>query len=160
MLWRLKIVSGGQTGADRAALDAALSLGVECGGWCPEDRAAEDGAIDPRYPLEPLAGAGYRRRTTQNVIDSDATAIFFFGAPDGGTAATLDDCRRLAKPHLVIDASSLGAAAAAEAICDFVDQNGISTLNVAGPRASKQPAIYDYVHAVIGQVLRRSADGA
>jgi len=78
-----KIVSGGQTGADRAALDAALEAGIPCGGWCPHDRAAEDGPIDARYPLTPAAGAGYRQRTRMNVCDSDGTVIFSFGALSG-----------------------------------------------------------------------------
>ncbi|MDH3584808.1 MAG: putative molybdenum carrier protein, partial [Phycisphaerae bacterium] len=75
----IKIVSGGQTGADRAALDAALACGQPCGGWCPQDRAAEDGPIDPRYPLKELPGGGYRQRTHRNVIDSDGTVVLSFG---------------------------------------------------------------------------------
>jgi hypothetical protein len=70
----IKIISGGQTGVDRGALDAALAVKFPCGGWCPADRRAEDGSIPGRYPLTPLPGGGYRERTRQNVIDSDGTA--------------------------------------------------------------------------------------
>src|SRR5210317_1948565 len=83
---RLRIVSGGQTGVDRGALDAALTLGRVCGGWCPEGRLADDGPIPARYPLQELPGGGYRARTRRNVRDSDATLIVTFGAPTGGTA--------------------------------------------------------------------------
>ena len=82
------IVSGGQTGVDRAALDAALAMGVEAGGWCPEGRTAEDGIIPDRYPVIGLPGAGYPERTRQNVIDSDGTLIIYFGFPAGGTELT------------------------------------------------------------------------
>src|SRR5947207_15103352 len=89
-----KIVSGGQTGADRAALDAAMEAGIACGGWCPEDRTAEDGPIDPKYPLTPAPGAGYRERTRLNVRDSEGTVIFSFGPLRGGSEHTYQDCLR------------------------------------------------------------------
>ena len=73
-----KIVSGGQTGVDRGALDAALAMNVACGGWCPENRMADDGVIPDRYPVQILANSGYRKRTKQNVQDSDATVIIYF----------------------------------------------------------------------------------
>jgi hypothetical protein len=81
----VRIVSGGQSGVDRAALDAALALGVNAGGWCPEGRLAEDGVIPDIYPLKELPMAGYRQRTKKNVIDSDGTLIIYFGFPTGGT---------------------------------------------------------------------------
>src|SRR5450631_3978490 len=98
-----KIVSGGQTGVDRGALDAALAAGFPCGGWCPADRRAEDGPIPQRYPLTPLPGAGYRQRTQQNLIDSDGTAILFYGTLSGGTKLTRDSCVREKKPFVVLD---------------------------------------------------------
>ena len=94
-----KIVSGGQTGADRAALDAALSSGFPCGGWCPEGRLAEDGPLSSAYPLEELPGGGYRQRTIKNIESSDGTAIFYFNRPTGGTELTLVQCIRLHKPY-------------------------------------------------------------
>ncbi len=100
----IKIVSGGQTGVDRGALDAALAAGFPCGGWCPADRRAEDGPIPQRYPLTPLPGAGYRQRTQQNLIDSDGTAILFYESVRGGTKLTRDSCVREKKPFVVLDA--------------------------------------------------------
>jgi hypothetical protein len=108
-----KIVSGGQTGVDRGALDAALAAEFPCGGWCPEDRAAEDGPIEARYPLTPMARGGYRERTRQNVLDSDGTAILFYGVLGGGTLLTLNLCKREGKPHVVIDANKTSESAAA-----------------------------------------------
>src|SRR5205823_2786445 len=94
----LKILTGGQTGADRAALDAAMDAGIECGGWCPANREAEDGIIPDSYPVAPLPNAGYDQRTTQNVIDSDGTVVFASPPARGGSKFTLDECRRLGKP--------------------------------------------------------------
>src|ERR1700730_405793 len=99
----LKIISGGQTGVDRGALDAALALQVECGGWCPTGRLAEGGAIPKRYPVVELPNAGYAERTARNVADSDGTLIISNGEPIGGTRETIDRCIELNKPHLVID---------------------------------------------------------
>jgi hypothetical protein len=131
------VVSGGQTGIDRGALDAALELGLECGGWCPEGRLAEDGAIPEQYPLRELEGGGYRDRTRKNVLDSDATAIIYFGEIEGGTESTLDDCVQLDRPYKIIDGSDILPGQAAKLIADFVREIGAYTLNFAGPRASK-----------------------
>lgn len=149
----INIISGGQSGADRAALDAALAAGVPCGGWCPVGRLAEDGQIPERYPLRELPGAGYPQRTRQNVVDSDGTLIVCFGSPDEGTALTLRCCRDASKPVLVIDADMWGFAAAIPELVGFVGRHGVKTLNVAGPRASEQPRIYDYVLKLMGGLL-------
>ena len=141
---KLKIVSGGQTGADRAALDAALQTGTECGGWCPEGRLAEDGIILSRYPLSELKGAGYKERTLQNVIDSDGTVIIYFGALSGGTEKTLLFCLNQKKPYLLIDATELSPDRTAKRIQQFVAVHSIGTLNIAGPRASGEPLAYAY----------------
>ena len=101
----LKVISGGQTGVDRGALDAALALQVECGGWCPEGRLAEDGTIPKRYPVMELANAGYAERTARNVADSDGTLIISNGVPLGGTGETVDRCIEMRKPHLIIDSA-------------------------------------------------------
>jgi hypothetical protein len=100
-----KIISGGQTGVDRAALDVALELGLPCGGWCPKGRRAEDGKIPGRYPLEETSSAEYPVRTQLNVEDSDGTLILSWGSPTGGTALTIKLARRLKKPYLLIDLS-------------------------------------------------------
>ncbi len=141
----IRIVSGGQTGADRAALDVALRLGLDCGGWCPDDRAAEDGPIPERYPLAPLPTGGYRQRTRQNVIDSDATVILAFGPLKGGSRATRKDCVEFDRPYLVINADSTSIDEAAASIRALIAEHSVQTLNVAGPRASQQPRIYRFV---------------
>jgi hypothetical protein len=148
-----KIISGGQTGADRAALDVALKLKIPAGGWCPADRRAEDGTISDRYPLTPLAGAGYRQRTRRNVADSDGTVIISLGKLTGGSAVTARDAKQLEKPCLVIDAKQIAATDAAILLAVFILQYRIYTLNVAGPRASKQPGIYAFVADVLMKLL-------
>ena len=150
---KLKIVSGGQTGADRAALDAALQTGTECGGWCPEGRLAEDGTILPRYPLSELKGAGYKERTLQNVIDSDGTVIIYFDTLSGGTEQTLLFCLNQKKPYLLIDATELSPERAVERIHKFVAGNSIATLNIAGPRASDEALAYAYTLKVTSGYL-------
>ena len=101
----LKIISGGQTGVDRGALEAALAHAFPCGGWCPADGKAEDGRIPDRYPLRPLPRGGYRARTLKNVQDSDGTVILAPGELSGGTRLTRKLCRQHGKPHLVIEAA-------------------------------------------------------
>ena len=152
----ITIVSGGQTGADRAALDGALDAGVACGGWCPADRSAEDGVIPDRYPLRPLPAAGNDQRTRANVRDSDGTVIFCFGEPAGGTETTRRACVEMNKPLLIVDAAG-DPASAARAVKGFVEANGIRALNVAGPRASEEPAIGAFVYRCVRALLREIA---
>ena len=106
MLTLARIVSGGQTGVDRGALDAALAAGFPCGGWCPEGRMAEDGTIPSHYPLTELPGAQYKQRTKRNVMDSDATLVIYFGELSGGTERTVRYCEQLRKPVLVVDGAA------------------------------------------------------
>ncbi|MGR9036526.1 MAG: putative molybdenum carrier protein [Gammaproteobacteria bacterium] len=151
---KLKIVTGGQTGVDRAALDAALITRTDCGGWCPEGRLAEDGTIPSHYPLSELKGAGYKKRTRQNVIDSDGTVIIYFNGLSGGSRRTLLFCRSLNKPYLLINAAELSPEQAAERIQTFVAGRSIAVLNVAGPRASGEMAAYDYTFQALTHFLR------
>ena len=151
----IRIVSGGQTGVDRGALDAALAARFPCGGWCPADRAAEDGPIPARYPLQELAGAGYLQRTRKNVEDSDGTLIITFGAPSGGTLRTIEFCQRLHKPHLVIDASKTSKSEAAVEIARFIDEHGIKVLNVAGRRLSGWRQGYGFAMGTVGELISR-----
>ena len=147
------ICSGGQTGVDRAALDAALALGIPCGGWCPQGRRAEDGAIPARYPLRELPSCEYRGRTLRNVQDSDATLIISYGQPTGGTKLTREYCEQENKPYLMIDAAEVTLALATNKVRAFLHQYGIVRLNVAGPRASQQPQAYEYTYSVLTKVL-------
>ncbi|NIM69336.1 MAG: hypothetical protein GTN86_01685 [Xanthomonadales bacterium] len=148
-----KIVSGGQTGVDRGALDAALASGLECGGWCPEGRQAEDGAIPECYPVRELAGADFDQRTRQNVIDSDGTVVLRFGAAGGGTALTIRCARAHGKPLLEIDASRLHPRDAGEQLVYFVREHRIEVLNVAGPRASEAVSAEAYARDVLARLV-------
>ena len=137
-----KVISGGQTGADRAALDAAIKVGVSHGGWVPKGRLAEDGAIPPNYSLKEMSTGSHAARTEQNVLDSDGTVIISHGDLTGGSKLTQDFSRKHEKPCLHIDIHKTPQFLAASEIHRWVIENGIETLNVAGPRASKDPEIY------------------
>ena len=147
-----RIVSGGQTGVDRAALDVALALGLPCGGWCPRGRRAEDGPIDERYPLRETPSPDYPQRTEWNVRDSDGTLVLTRGRPGGGTALTIALARRLGRPCLVVD---LASDPDPDPVRRWVESEGIRTLNVAGPRESQQPGIQDDARAVLKITLPR-----
>lgn len=151
----IKIISGGQTGVDRGALDAALAKGVPCGGWCPEGRRAEDGEIPARYPMTILPGAGYQERTRQNVLDSDATVIIYFVGiePQSGTELTVNECIEASRPHLLIDGTAVSVEKAAQEIYQFCHTNAVQRLNVAGPRGSGAPQVHEYAQAVVGAFL-------
>ena len=135
-----RIISGGQTGVDRAALDVALALGIPCGGWCPRGRRAEDGPIDPRYPLRETPGSDPGERTRRNVADADATLILAPQPLRGGTAATRDWAESLHKILLVIEPNASNAALAS--VAGWLAEHAPQVLNVAGPRESGSPGIY------------------
>ena len=139
-----KIITGGQAGVDRGALDAALESGFPCGGWCPEGRKAEDGKIPGQYPVQELKGAGYKERTLKNVMESDGTVIIYFDFPSGGTEATILFCIREKTPYLLIDGNEMSSSRASERLIEFIEINHIAILNVAGPRASQNAAAYEY----------------
>jgi len=148
---RLCIVSGGQTGADRAALDVALILGLPIDGWCPRGRWAEDGAIPSRYPLRETAGEDPGERTRANVRDSDATLVLTLGAPDMGTDLTIAAAAAWAKPCAVVDLTVPGIEAVAR---DWLRRVQPRRLNVAGPRESSAPGLYGRAHALLLNVFR------
>lgn len=150
---QLKIVSGGQTGVDRGALDAALAAGAACGGWCPAGRRAEDGPIPPEYPLAETRESDYVARTRRNVEDSDATLIIHSGDLEGGTALTVNICRELNRPHLVVNSASEPMTDAANRLRAFIREHGVGTLNVAGPRASKWPGAADTAWDLLSRIL-------
>jgi predicted Rossmann-fold nucleotide-binding protein len=134
------VISGGQTGVDRAALDVALDLGLACGGWVPRGRRAEDGPVPAHYPLKEATSPAYADRTRLNVRDSDATLIVTRGTPTGGTALTVACARQLGRPVFIAD---LDEGADAEAVRAWLEHHQVSVLNVAGPRDSSAPGIYD-----------------
>jgi hypothetical protein len=143
------IVSGGQTGVDRAALDAAMARGMEVGGWCPHGRPAEDGIIDPRYPLRETPSGQNAQRTEWNVRDSDGTLVLYRGEPDNGTSLTLDLAGRLGKPYLVADLRG----ADSDSVREWVRRHGLKVLNIAGPRESSSPGIYEEALRFVRKVL-------
>jgi len=146
-----KIISGGQTGVDRAALDVALELGIPCGGWCPKGRRAEDGRIPLHYPVEETTSNVYPQRTEWNVRDSDGTLVLTIGRPEGGTALTIDLARRQKKPYLVVklnDDPNVGA------VQTWVHEHQIRVLNVAGPRESENAGIYSQAVKFLQQLLK------
>ena len=134
-----KIVSGGQTGVDRAALDVGLALGLPIGGGCPQGRRAEDGVIPDRYPLVETPEYDYEVRTFRNVEESDGTLILNRGKLDGGTAFTMAHARQIGKPCLIV---ARGEGIEPAAFRDWLEANSIAVLNVAGPRESQRPGVY------------------
>lgn len=147
----IRIVSGGQTGVDRAALDFAMSAGYDAGGWCPLGRLAEDGTIDARYPLIETDTDDYADRTARNVLDSDGTLIITRGPAAGGTSYTRRTAERLNKPVFTVD---LDDAAGPEEVREWLRSGDIRRVNVAGPRESKCPGIYreafEFLKTVLG----------
>ena len=163
-----KIISGGQTGADRAALDAAIACGVPHGGWCPKGRRSEDGLIPAKYNLTEMETESYSTRTRANVADSDATLIFSHGPLTGGSLLTQQFAEELGKPCVHMDLNIVDATSSSRfPACDERDEDIASTLpnlgnsqragglwlNVAGPRASGDPQIYDAVYQAMLTLL-------
>jgi hypothetical protein len=141
-----KIVSGGQTGVDRAALDFAIRCGIPHGGYCPKGRRSESGRIAAKYRLVECGSPDYAMRTALNVVHSDGTLILSRGAPEGGTQLTAAFCRQYGKPSLVID---LNRKLDPAAFAAWLRRHDIATLNVAGPRESKQAGIAKQARAAL-----------
>ncbi|MCX4192581.1 putative molybdenum carrier protein [Methylophaga sp. OBS1] len=148
----ITVISGGQTGVDRGALDAALSLGAEIDGWCPKDGQAEDGPLDPRYVLKRHHSQGYRGRTVANVEDSDATIIIYWGEPKTGTRETLKICLKKNKPFKLIDAELVAPVKAAEVVYSFINAHRANRVNFAGPSAKKMPQGYKYSYELTAKL--------
>jgi hypothetical protein len=145
-----RIMSGGQTGVDRGALDAAIELGLEHGGWCPKGRRAEDGEIPPHYGVQELDSSEYKVRTRQNVIDSDGTLVLHRGVVSGGTELTARFAQEHNRSLLTIDLTASPDPAVVQ--CWLAEQR-IATLNVAGPRESSCPGIQDEARQFLMRVL-------
>jgi hypothetical protein len=145
-----RIVSGGQSGVDRAALDVALELGMPCGGWCPKGRLAEDGPIPERYPLRETPSDEYPQRTEWNVRDSDATLVLYRGVLKGGSALTARLAQSYGRPCLTVD---LTASPDVAAIHAWIAGHRVRTLNVAGPRASESAELYGQAARLLREAL-------
>jgi hypothetical protein len=145
-----RIVSGGQTGVDRGALDAAIALGIPHGGWCPLGRLAEDGRVPDRYRLKETDSPEYPVRTERNVLDSDATLILCRGLPAGGTELTRHLARQHGRPWLVVD---LDRPPELDAVRRWLATHRPKTLNVAGPRESQSPGIAADAAAFLTRLL-------
>ncbi len=145
-----KIVSGGQTGVDRAALDVAIYLGLEHGGWCPKGRVAEDGVIPNVYQLAETDSYDYADRTERNVIDSDGTLILFIKELSGGTLFTERMARKHRRPCIALDLTSSPDMHYAQI---WLSKSAIGVLNIAGPRASSAPEIIPLAEAFLLRLL-------
>jgi hypothetical protein len=148
-----KIVSGGQTGADRGALDAAIDLGLDHGGYCPAGRRAEDGRVPDHYHLVETASADYAVRTERNVVESDGTLLVTHGPPQRGSALTAELAGRHLRPFLHIDLDRQTSELAIAAIREWLCESGIRVLNVAGPRESGCVGIAQEVRCLLAAVL-------
>jgi hypothetical protein len=146
-----KIISGGQTGVDRAALDVAMAMGTPCGGWCPKGRLAEDGPIPEKYPMQETSTVLYQERTRRNVCDSDGTLVLTQGTPTGGTKLTIDIAIKMRKPHLVLD---LKENPDPHPVREWAEKNNVRTINVAGPRETEGSDVYKQATEFLQRLLR------
>lgn len=146
----LQIVSGGQTGVDRAALDVAIHLQIPHGGWCPRGRIAEDGTIGTNYQLRETVEAEYTVRTERNVIDSQATLVLHYHDLSGGTKLTVQMADRYRRPRLLVD---LAEPADPKRVVDWLVGNQVTVLNVAGPRESSVRGIGRLAEEFLFQVF-------
>lgn len=148
-----KIISGGQTGADRAALDVAIKFNIEHGGWIPAGRRAEDGALPEKYNLTEMDTESYPKRTEQNIRNSDGTLIVSRGKLKGGSLLTWEFAQKFNKPCFHIDLLNFDEFEAAIAMHGFVSDHQVEILNVAGPRASHDPGIYKSVKDILETLM-------
>jgi hypothetical protein len=148
------IVSGGQTGADRAALDVAMAWGLEIGGWVPKGRLAEDGVIPLRYAgLRETVSADPAERTRLNVRDCDGSLIISHGPLRGGSLLAAESAAELGRPLLHIDLVRRDMADAVRATASWVRTWRIHALGVGGPRASEDPGVYDATVVLLSGLL-------
>ncbi len=148
-----KIISGGQTGADQAALDVAVKVGIPHGGWIPKGRITEAGILDDKYKLKEMETSNYNKRTEQNVVDSDGTLIMSHGKLTGGSDYTREMALFHNRPWLHIDLNKTHSFQAAGKIKSWIAENDIEVLNVAGPRVSKDPLIYQATADILETVF-------
>lgn len=147
-----KVISGGQTGVDQAALDVAIKLGIPHGGWVPKGRKTEDGVLPDKYQLKEMPDSSYARRTERNVVDADGTLIVSHGRLVGGSEYTRKMALKHGRPYLHVDLTRVSAFDASQKISAWIADNAIDTLNVAGPRASHDPRIYQATRDILEAV--------
>lgn len=152
-----KIISGGQSGADIAGIDAAIASNISYGGWIPKGRRTEDGPLPEKYHLQEMTTTSYPKRTEQNVIDSDGTVIFVHGRLSGGSDLTRKLAEKHGKPWLHLNMKEQSVNEAVERLRDWSKEYGIEVLNVAGRSAGKDPDIYVVAYKVINGLLRNGA---
>ncbi|MFH1984743.1 MAG: putative molybdenum carrier protein [Pseudomonadota bacterium] len=149
-----KIISGGQTGADQGALDAAIAMGIDHSGWIPKGRLTESGPLPEKYLLKEMPSKSYPKRTEKNILDSDGTVIISRGRLAGGSALTKKLALQHGKPVLHINLKKISPKEATGSIFAWTEMHRVAVLNVAGPRASKDPLIYEDVKAIVGGLLK------
>lgn len=149
-----KIISGGQTGVDRAALDWAISRAVEHGGWCPHGRLAQDGPLPGRYLLRETQSTGYSQRTRLNIEEADATLLVHFGTLMGGSELTQRLAIKLAKPLALFDAGQAWSDQI-ESTQAWLSSNSNRVLNIAGPSEERHPGIYETTLKVLDQLFSK-----
>ena len=148
----MKIISGGQTGADRATLDFAIRHNIPYGGWIPKGRKAEDGRLPDHYQLQKMPTGEYLKRTEQNILDSDGTLIGSHGRLTGGSVLTREFAKTQMRPCIHVDMEDTAMDDAAKQVKAWVERKHIQVLNVAGPRTSKDPKIYDVTMSLLESV--------
>jgi hypothetical protein len=149
-----KIISGGQTGAARAALDVAIALGIPHGGWIPRGRITEKGPLPEKYRLQEMPSDRYPRGTEQNVMDSDGTLIIARGKLTGGADYTRQMTLKHKKQLLGVDLDQIDLFKAASLVASWIKMRRIAILNVAGPRASKDPQVYSDVINILERAIQ------
>jgi hypothetical protein len=149
-----KIISGGQTGADRAALDVAIKLDIPHGGRVPKGRITEEGPLPEKYQMQEMPTESYAARTEQNAIDSDGTLIICRGKPTGGSDYTREMVLKHKKYLLNIDLNLTTSFDAASLVSSWIKLHQIKILNVAGPRATKDPNVYVDVFRILEWALK------
>ena len=145
----LVIVSGGQTGVDRAALDTAMRWGLPSKGWCPAGRTAEDGVLDSRYALTPTPEPGPAQRTRWNVRDSEGLIVLDSGAGSPGTSLAIETARTLGRPYCILkEPVDVGI------MVHWIQSHDLASVNVAGPRESESPGVYRWASGVLGEFMQ------
>jgi len=155
----LRIISGGQTGVDRAALDFALENKIDCFGWCPKGRKAEDGVIPHSYPLKETEATCYEKRTLKNVEESQGLLAFVDDESDEGTILAIDHAEKQNKPTYIIHLS-MNDEDQETGILDFLKYQNVTTINIVGPRESNSPGIYRKTKSFLEELLFRLREAA